>query len=97
MAVTRLIWSERFRYEIQREYEFLCESNPGAAKTVIERVIKASRRLGEFPKSGRIGRLKGAWELVVPGLPYVVAYDVSDDGVVLLMLFHTSRKVPHVH
>jgi addiction module RelE/StbE family toxin len=97
VALTSLIWSERFRDELQREFEFLRERNPDAAKVVIERIIKASRRLRDFPKSGRIGRLAGAWELVVPGLPYVVAYDIDRDGVVLLMLFHTSRQVPNVH
>jgi toxin ParE1/3/4 len=97
VALTSLIWSERFRDELQSEFAFLRERNPDAAKVVIERIIKASRRLRDFPKSGRIGRLAGAWELVVPGLPYIIAYDINPDSVVLLMLFHTSRQVPNVH
>jgi toxin ParE1/3/4 len=97
VALTLLIWSERFHNELRSEFEFLRERNPVAAKVVIERIIKASQRLRDFPKSGRIGRLAGAWELVVPGLPYVVAYDINRDSVVLLMLFHTSRQVPNVH
>lgn len=93
----RLVLSERFRDEIRREYEFLRSGNPDAARTVIERIVKACLRLREFPKSGRVGRRSGAWELVVPGLRYIVVYDIADERVELLMLFHTSRQVLHVH
>ena len=83
--------------EIRREYDYLRSENPDAARMVIERIVKACLRLRRFPKSGRIGQLNGAWELVVPGLRYIVGYDVGDDRVELLMLFHTSRQVQHVH
>jgi toxin ParE1/3/4 len=97
VALMRLVLTERFRDEIQHEYEFVCSENPDAARKVIERIVKSCLRLREFPRSGRVGRLNGAWELVVPGLRYIVAYDISDDRVELLMLFHTSRHVQHVH
>ena len=97
MAVTRVVLTERFRDELHYEYEFLRSASPDAARSVVERILKACLRLRDFPRSGRIGRLNGAWELVVPGLRYIVAYDIADDRVELLMLFHTSRQVVHVH
>jgi toxin ParE1/3/4 len=93
----RIVLSERFRDELRYEYEYLRSNNPDAARSVAERIVKACRRLRDFPKSGRVGRLSGAWEIVVPGLRYIVAYDIGDDCVELLMLFHTSRQVLHVH
>jgi len=92
----KLIWSERFRCELRNEYEFLRRENPGAARGVVDKIIKSARRLRDFPQSGRAWRLEDAWELVVPGVPYVVIYDVAGDSVVLLTLFHTSRRIPHV-
>jgi toxin ParE1/3/4 len=93
----RLVLSERFRDELRYEYEYLRSNNPDTARSVVQGIVKACRRLRDFPKSGRVGRLVGAWELVVPGLRYIVAYDIGDDAVELLMLFHTSRQVVHVH
>ena len=93
----RLCWSERFRTELRNEYEYLRRENPDVARGVIHRILEASRRLSEFPRSGRTWRLEGAWELVIPGAPYVVIYDIGDDSVVLLTLFHTSRRIPHIH
>lgn len=93
----RLVFSQCFRDELKHEYEFLRRENPDAARRVVERIVKSCRRLREFPQSGRIGRLVGAWELIVPGLRYVIAYDIGEDRIELLMLFHTSRQVGHVH
>ena len=93
----RLQISERFRDALRREFEFLNSNNPAAARTVVERIIKSTRRLKEFPRSGRSWRLEGSWELVVPGVPYVVIYDITGDAVVLLTLSHTSREISHAH
>ena len=93
----RLVFSQRFRNEIEREYAFLGKDNPEAARRMVERIIRTCRQLRDLPRSGRVGRLVGAWELIVPGSRYVVAYDIGEDRVELLMLFHTSRQVPHVH
>lgn len=97
MAVKRVEWSERFRDELRREYELLRKENPVAARAVVQKIVTTSRRLRDFPHSGRTWRLKDAKELIIPGVPYCVIYDVADDVVVLLMLFHTSRDVSHLH
>ena len=88
---TRLRFSTRFRNELRREYEFLQSINPAAARSVVERILKASLRLREFPRSGRSWRLEGAWELVVPGIPYVVIYDITEVDVILRPFSHISR------
>ena len=93
----RLVFSQRFRNELEREYAFLGKDNPEAACRTIERIVKTCRQLKEFPRSGRVGLLVGAWEMIVPGTRYVVAYDIGEDRIDVLMLFHTSRQVPHVH
>jgi addiction module RelE/StbE family toxin len=93
----RLVWSKRFAAELRREYEAIKSDNPAAARATIERIVKSTIRLREFPQSGRAWRLEGARELVVPGIPYIVIYDLEPDRVVLQMLFHTSREFPYVH
>lgn len=93
----KLVWSREFRDQIRREYEFIHGRNPAAAESTVDRIDKATRRLRDFPQSGRSWHLPNTWELVVPGLPYVVVYRILNNAVDLLALFHTSRELPHVH
>jgi addiction module RelE/StbE family toxin len=93
----RLVWSERFRAELRREFGYIQARNPVAARVVRERIVKAVRRLRQYPESGRSWRLPGCRELVVPGLPYIVIYKVREDAVIVASLFHASRAAPHVH
>jgi toxin ParE1/3/4 len=87
----KLVLSERFRNELRRDYLFIRERNPQAAVSVRDRIMSSIRHLKRFPQSGRSWRIPGKWELVVPGLPYIVIYEIESDAVVILSLFHTSR------
>jgi plasmid stabilization system protein ParE len=61
---------------------------------VIFAIVRAALQLEQFPLSGRLGRIEGTRELVVPGLPYVVPYRVTDGAVLIASVIHTSRKWP---
>ena len=50
--------------------------------------------LGDHPKIGRIGRVAGTYELVIPGIPYIVPYRIRNQEVQILSVYHTSRKWP---
>ena len=50
--------------------------------------------LKDHPKIGRIGRVAGTFELVIPGIPYVVPYRIRNQQVQVLTVYHTSRKWP---
>jgi plasmid stabilization system protein ParE len=41
---------------------------------------------------GRAGRAEGRRELVVPDLPYINAYRVMDDVILIDSILHTSRN-----
>ena len=56
--------------------------------------LAATVRLEQFPQSGRRGRSKGTRELVVVGLPYIMAYRVVQDAILILHVIHTSRQWP---
>lgn len=93
----KLIVSKRFHAELRREYLFLRERNPAAATAVRERIFSAVQRLKEFPESGRAWRLPGCRELVIPGLPYIIIYQVTADAVILAALFHSARAIRRIH
>lgn len=59
-----------------------------------DRIATVVDRLEVLPQSGRIGRVAGTRELVVPGLPYIVTYTMREDEVVILAVRHAARLWP---
>ena len=92
----KLEYTHRFHDELRREYLFLCERNGEAAVRVRDLILQTIERIERFPQLGRSWRLPGTREIVVPGLPYLVIYELHTDRIVILTLFHTSREYPPV-
>ena len=57
-------------------------------------VEAAVRRLADYPYSGRPGRVAGTRELAVSGTPYVIAYRVEAQAVLILRLLHGAQEWP---
>jgi plasmid stabilization system protein ParE len=43
---------------------------------------------------GQPGRVIGTRELIVPGIPYVVAYRVRENAVQVLAVIHSAQQWP---
>ncbi len=71
---------------------FIAADRPGAAAQTARLIINTISCLRAHPEIGRAGRIPGTRELVIPGKPYIVLYRVKNDVVVILRVFHTSRK-----
>jgi toxin ParE1/3/4 len=44
--------------------------------------------------SGRSGRVSGTRELVIPNTPFVVAYAIARDRIVILATYHGAQQWP---
>ncbi len=66
--------------------------NPEAAGRVVARIERVVIRLADHPLSGRLGRVAGTREVVVPGLPYLIVYRVEAQQVTILRVFHGKRE-----
>jgi toxin ParE1/3/4 len=90
----RIVWQREARDDLRTIVTYVRQDNPEAARRIY-RVIQAHvKHLGEFPQFGREGRVEGTRELVIAGLPYIVAYYLGDQEVHILTVMHTSRKWP---
>lgn len=68
--------------------------DPAAANRVIARIRSSIEGLERHPLRGRVGRVAGTRELVVPGTPYVVPYRVAGDAIEVLAVLHGARAWP---
>jgi len=50
----------------------------------------------EQPGMGRVGRLLGTRELIIPGTPYIIPYRVKHHNVEILRVLHTAMEWPEV-
>lgn len=89
-----IIWRRAALNDLRSIHEFIAEDNPGAAARVHAAIRAAVGSLADHPNLGRAGRVEGTRELVIVGLPYIVAYRVADDQVRILAVIHTSRQWP---
>jgi len=95
MAKVRIVWTEKARRDLREVVRYLRQYSPEAAEKTSKRITASTRRLAEFPLSGR----------AVPELPdtdfrelivgdYRVVYEPSGDAVEILSVLHSKRLMP---
>ena len=90
----QITWHRRARQDLQAVREYIAAVNPGAARQVAQRILQAVGLLAEQPGLGRPGRVPETRELVITGTPYIAAYRVVDDTIVILRVLHGARQWP---
>ena len=86
-------WSDDALEDLEQQVVHIAKDNQAAARRVAKRIRETGDALGAFA-TGHPGRVNGTYEKSVNGLPYIVAYTLSDDDIVLTILhvIHTSRN-----
>lgn len=92
----RVRWLRKAIQNLNAEAEYIAKENQTAAAEMFEYVKAKVDSLGDFPASGRPGRVPGTRELVIDRYPYLVPYRVEGDELHVLRVFHTRRKPPSV-
>jgi toxin ParE1/3/4 len=71
---------------------FIAQHNPRAADRVVVRLHKTIyRTIERLPLCGRLNPANNTREYAVPGLPYLVIYLPTADGIDVVAIFHTAR------
>lgn len=87
-------WTPSARNDLIEIFEHIQRDDPRAASGLVDRFDAAVSRLSEHPGLGRPGRVSGTRELIIPRMPYVVAYRVVGDDVQVLRVLHGARSWP---
>lgn len=83
-------WLKRALSNLQEEADYIAKDDPQAAIRTVLRIEEAVSLLADHPSLGRIGRVPGTREPIVPNTPYVVPYRVRGTRIELLRVFHTD-------
>jgi len=89
----RLVWAETALADFEQGIAYVAEHDPSAARLVAQRIDRAARRLAEMP-TGRPGRVLGTYEKSVGRTPYIIAYVIQDEMIVILRVIHGARNWP---
>jgi toxin ParE1/3/4 len=71
-----IVWSPRAIEHPAHLRSYIARDNPTAANRIGGVLLDAVERLAELPNLGRPGRVAGTRELVVPGTPYLIPYEL---------------------
>jgi plasmid stabilization system protein ParE len=91
-----IIWLPEAAEDLQQIFDFIAQTSPAYAGSMIGRVLDAVENLEQFPGMGHPVteiRIKGVAlrELSVP--PYRVVYRLRDDRVIILAVVHGARQL----
>jgi addiction module RelE/StbE family toxin len=87
-------WSSAAAEDLSRIFEYIRPDNPSAAERVVRTIYDTAGSLESFPYRGRVGRVDGTRELVLPSLPFVVVYRVLEDAVEVAKVIHGAQRWP---
>jgi toxin ParE1/3/4 len=90
----KVIWSAASARHFQEVIDYLQGESPAGTITIRRRILETVLRVGQMPYSGRIGRIDGTREAVVPRSPYIVVYQVYSQAVEIVGIWHGARLWP---
>ena len=83
----KVVWTQPAIQDVRSHVGYLAEVNPLAARELSITLFTAGDSLCALPLRGRRGRIPGTRELLAAS-PYVIAYEVGEDTVTILRVWH---------
>jgi len=88
-------WTEQATRQLDQARDYITLSNHERVATdVIMHIVASVQQLATFPMSGRAGRVSGTRELVISNTPFVAAYCIENDRIVILAIYHGAQQWP---
>jgi toxin ParE1/3/4 len=90
----QIIWEEDALSDLRHIRRHIGKDSPVAARQVAGRIREAVSLLADHPEIGRAGRVADTRELVVTDTPYIAAYQVAGDAILILRVLHGAQQWP---
>jgi toxin ParE1/3/4 len=89
-----IIWTRAALRDLNAIASYIGERNPDQVGPIIARITASVSRYSDFPLLGRPSTMVGTREIVVPGLPYIVHYEVRGEVFAVVRIRHSARRPP---
>lgn len=89
-----VVFSPQAREDLREIFLYIAEDSPAAARLVLSRIKERVKELIDNPHIGRPGRVPGTRELVILKTPYLAPYQVVENVIQILRVYHGSRQWP---
>jgi toxin ParE1/3/4 len=90
-------WTEQALRQLDQAHDYIALSNSEAvAARITMQIVTCVQQLAAFSMSGRPGRVSGTRELVIANTPFIAAYAVERDRIVVLAVYHGAQRWPEV-
>jgi addiction module RelE/StbE family toxin len=94
MARYTIYWSGPALNDLRSIKDYVSRDKPKAARHLAERISRSVLDLADFPESGRsVPEFPGAGYREVIVTPYRIIYEVTEDRVVVLRVWHGRRDL----
>jgi addiction module RelE/StbE family toxin len=90
----RIRWTRAAADDLEHIKDYLVEHYPHLAQSTVLELYETICCLKTSPRRGRLGRDEGIRELVLPRLPYIVAYRLKEQAIEILHIYHGAQNRP---
>jgi addiction module RelE/StbE family toxin len=88
-------WTDGATKDLDQAYDYIALNNSEAvAERIRQLVVDAVQQLDAFPMAGRTGRVPDTRELVIPNTPFLAAYTIHEERIVILGVYHGAQRWP---
>ncbi len=88
-------WTDQALKQLDQAHDYIALANSeDVARRIVLRVVACVQQLNEYPMSGRPGRVEGTRDLVIPNTPFITAYAIHRQRIVILALYHGAQRWP---
>jgi toxin ParE1/3/4 len=95
MTTPLIEWTEQAARQLDQAYDYIALSNSEeVALRITTQIVVTVQQLAAFPMSGRSGRIPNTRELVISNTPFIAAYTLADDRIVILAIYHGAQQWP---
>jgi toxin ParE1/3/4 len=95
MTKPTIEWTEQATWQLDQAHDYIALSNSeDVAARVTTQIVTTIQQLATFPMSGRSGRIPRTRELVISNTPFIAAYTLDHDRIVILAIYHGAQQWP---
>jgi len=87
----RVKWLRKALANLDEAADYIAQDNPSAARAMAAEAFRLTDLLIDNPNLGRVGRIPGTRELIMPNHPYIIPYRIRGGRVEVLRFFHGAR------